>query len=158
VRRVTRGKQNLNSICPIHLQRIQLFRRLLWEVMVMRTVSVVLLTTGLLVACGNSTGTGEAPSMTPSPTSSSSSTPAGGPVEQAKADLSKRLGIDPAQVTVVSSEEVTWSDGSLGCPEPDMLYTQALVPGNRTILEVGGTQYNYHSGAGRAPFLCEHPR
>ncbi|MFC6159792.1 hypothetical protein [Kribbella jiaozuonensis] len=100
--------------------------------------------------------------MTPSPTSSSSSgsssTPAGGPVEQAKADLSKRLGIDPAQVTVVSSEEVTWSDGSLGCPEPDMLYTQALVPGNRTILEVGGTQYNYHSGAGRAPFLCEHPR
>lgn len=127
----------------------------------MRTVSVVLLTTCLLVACGNNTGTGETPSMTPSPTSSSSSssgTPAGGPVEQAKADLSQRLGIDPAQVTVVSSEEVTWSDGSLGCPDPDMRYTQALVPGNRTILEVDGTQYHYHSGQGRAPFLCEHPQ
>ncbi|WP_329000435.1 hypothetical protein OHA18_39120 [Kribbella sp. NBC_00709] len=95
--------------------------------------------------------------MTPSPTSSSS-TPAGGPVEQAKADLAKRLGVDAAQVTVVSSEEVTWSDGSLGCPDPDMRYTQALVPGTRTILEVNGTQYSYHGGANRAPFLCEHPQ
>lgn len=122
----------------------------------MRTVSVVLLTAGLLVACGNNTGTGENPSMTPSPTSSSA--PAGGPVEQAKADLAKRLGVDAAQVTVVSSEEVTWPDGSLGCPEPDMRYTQALVPGNRTVLEVNGTQYSYHSGANRPPFLCEHPQ
>jgi hypothetical protein len=123
----------------------------------MRTVSVVLATGCLLVACGNNTGTGETPSMTPSPTSSSS-TPAGGPVEQAKADLAKRLSIDAARVTVVSSEEVTWSDGSLGCPEPGMMYTQALVPGGRIILEVDGTQYNYHSGANRAPFLCEHPK
>ena len=131
----------------------------------MRTVSVVLATAGLLVACGNDTGydtgtdtgTGGTPSMTPSPTSSSS-TPAGGPVEQAKADLAKRLSVDAARVTVVSSEEVTWSDGSLGCPEPGMMYTQALVPGARIILEVDGTQYNYHSGANRAPFLCEHPK
>jgi hypothetical protein len=164
-RRLTSGKQNLNNIRAIHLQRIQLFRRLLWEVMVMRTVSVVVATACLLVACGNNTGTdtgndtgtGETPSMTPSPTSSSS-TPAGGPVEQAKADLAKRLSIDAARVTVVSSEEVTWSDGSLGCPEPGMMYTQALVPGGRIILEVDGTQYNYHSGANRAPFLCEHPK
>jgi len=134
----------------------------------MRTVSVVLATACLLVACGNNTGddtgtdtgngtgTGGTPSMTPSPTSSS--TPAGGPVEQAKADLAKRLSVDAARVTLVSSEEVTWSDGSLGCPEPGMMYTQALVPGARIILEVDGTQYNYHSGANRAPFLCEHPR
>ena len=134
----------------------------------MRTVSVVLATACLLVACGNNTGdntgtdtgngtgTGGTPSMTPSPTSSS--TPPGGPVEQAKADLAKRLGVDAARVTLVSSEEVTWSDGSLGCPEPGMMYTQALVPGARIILEVDGTQYNYHSGANRAPFLCEHPR
>jgi hypothetical protein len=130
--------------------------------MVMRRVSVLLLMAGLLVACGNNTGndtgsnpgTGGTPSMTSSPPSSA---PSGGPVEQAKADLAKRLNVDAAQVTVVSSEEVTWSDGSLGCPEPDMRYTQALVQGNRTVLEVNGTQYNYHSGAGRPPFLCEHP-
>jgi len=79
-------------------------------------------------------------------------------VDRAKADLTKRLGVDPAQVTVVSSAEVTWRDGSLGCPEPGMYYTQALVPGTRTILEVGGKQYHYHSGGQRAPFLCENPQ
>jgi hypothetical protein len=50
-------------------------------------------------------------------------------------------------VTVVSSDDVTWRDGSLGCPEPGMGYTQALEPGTRTILEVGGKQYHYHSSA-----------
>ncbi|GAA2824249.1 hypothetical protein [Kribbella solani] len=96
--------------------------------------------------------------MTPSSSSSSSSTPpSGGLVEQARADLTKRLGVDAGKVTVVSSEEVTWPDGSLGCPEPGMRYTQALVPGNRTVLEVDGKQYSYHSGGHRAPFLCEHP-
>jgi hypothetical protein len=99
--------------------------------------------------------------MTPTGSSSQSPespAPSGGPVDQAKADLTKRLGVDPAQVTVVSSAEVTWRDGSLGCPEPGMYYTQALVQGTRTILEVGGKQYHYHSGGHRAPFLCENPQ
>ncbi|MFZ0015637.1 MAG: hypothetical protein WAL25_16145, partial [Acidimicrobiia bacterium] len=41
-------------------------------------------------------------------------------------DASRRLGIDVGAVEVLSSESVTWSDGSLGCPEPGMFYTQAL--------------------------------
>ena len=128
----------------------------------MRRVSVVLVVAGLLVACGNDeSGAGGTPSMTPTGSSSQSPespAPSGGPVDRAKADLTKRLGVDPAQVTVVSSAEVTWRDGSLGCPEPGMYYTQALVPGTRTILEVGGKQYHYHSGGQRAPFLCENPQ
>ncbi|WP_427892680.1 hypothetical protein ACQHIV_07230 [Kribbella sp. GL6] len=97
--------------------------------------------------------------MTPSTSSSSGpASPGGGPAAQATADLAKRLGVDAAAVKVVSSTEVTWPDGSLGCPEPGMMYTQMLVPGNRTILEVGGKQYAYHSSASRAPFLCEHPK
>ena len=80
------------------------------------------------------------------------------PVEQAKADLVAHLRVDPAQVTVVSTGDVTWRDGSLGCPEPGMFYTQALIPGTRTILEVAGKQYHYHSVGGRAPFRCENPQ
>lgn len=96
--------------------------------------------------------------MTPSTSSSSgSASPGGGPAELAKADLVKRLGVDAGAVKVVSSDEVTWPDGSLGCPEPGMRYTQMLVQGNRTILEVDGKQYAYHSSVHRAPFLCEHP-
>jgi hypothetical protein len=80
------------------------------------------------------------------------------PVEQAKADLAKRLSVDAGEVTVVSAAEVTWRDGSLGCPQKGMYYTQALIPGFRTILKVAGTEYHYHSGSGRAPFLCENPQ
>lgn len=97
------------------------------------------------------------PSSPGSPSSSPTGSAGGSLVDQAKADLSKRLGVDASQVTVVSSEEVTWPDGSLGCPEPGMRYTQALVPGNRTVLEVAGKQYPYHSGGHRPPFLCENP-
>lgn len=131
------------------------------KVLTMLTVPAVLTvvaTTALLVACGNESTTGGQPSMTPSTSSSSEpAPPGGGLVEQAKADLAKRLGVDAAAVTVISSTEVTWPDGSLGCPEPGMRYTQMLVNGNRTVLEVDGKQYAYHSSAHRAPFLCEHP-
>ncbi|MEU8224111.1 hypothetical protein [Kribbella sp. NPDC048915] len=141
----------------------------------------VLAATVLLVACGSeagresgSSGAGGQPSMTPSsspsdpsstpsspssstPSASPSATPGGSVTDQAKADLAQRLGVDAAQIRVISSEEVTWRDGSLGCPEPGMMYTQALVPGTRTVLEAGGKQYHYHSGGHRAPFLCERP-
>jgi hypothetical protein len=125
--------------------------------------------TVLLVACGNESGSGEEPSMTPTsgsnspspdPTSEPTTPPTlpADPVEQAKADLAARLRVDAAQVKVVSASQVTWNDGSLGCPQPGMFYTQALVDGFKTVLEVAGTQYSYHSGAGRAPFLCETPQ
>lgn len=98
------------------------------------------------------------PEPTTAPTTGPTTGPTSGPVEQAKADLAKRLSVDAAQVTVVSSSEVTWSDGSLGCPEPGMNYTQALVPGFRVILEAAGKQYHYHSGGTRPPFLCTNPQ
>jgi hypothetical protein len=123
--------------------------------------------TVLLVACGNeSQEAGGGPSMTPSSAQTPGPTPRptdpptlpADPVEQAKAALAGHLGVDQSQVTVVSSDEVTWRDGSLGCPKPGMFYTQALIPGIRTILEVAGKQYHYHSGGNRAPFLCENPQ
>ena len=57
----------------------------------------------------------------------------------------------------MSVEEVTWRDGSIGCPEPGMNYTQALVPGIRVVLELDGRRYEYHAGGGRSIFLCENP-
>jgi hypothetical protein len=120
---------------------------------------VIVAVAGLLVACGDESGAEGQPMTSSSTPSSSTPSPdrTGGPVEQAKADLANRLGVDPGQVTVVSSSEVTWPDGSLGCPQPGMVYTQALVDGSRIILEAGGKQYHYHSGGSRPPFLCENP-
>ncbi|MBB6569964.1 hypothetical protein HPO96_08145 [Kribbella sandramycini] len=106
------------------------------------------------------------PSDSSNPTSPTPSVPpvstppgaAAAPVEQAKADLTKRLGIAETAVKVLGAEEVTWSDGSLGCPEPGMHYTQALVNGMRITLEADGKRYEYHSGGARPPFLCENPQ
>lgn len=84
--------------------------------------------------------------------------PSAGPIEQAKSDLARRLGVQAGEVKLVSSEEVTWRDGSLGCPQPGMRYTQVLINGSRIVLEAGGKRYYYHSGGRRGPFLCTNPQ
>lgn len=80
-----------------------------------------------------------------------------GPLEVAVNDLAGRLGIPREEIEVLTEEKVTWRDGSLGCPRPGMMYTQALVEGSRIVLRAGGRDYSYHSGAGKLPFYCENP-
>lgn len=96
----------------------------------------------------------------PEPTGTPAPEPTDQPpeVEAAIEDLVEHLGVEPADITVVSYEEVTWPDGSIGCPEPGMSYTQALVPGSRLVLEADGVEYAYH--AGREPDLvrCDDPQ
>jgi hypothetical protein len=72
-------------------------------------------------------------------------------------DAARRTGADPATATILRAEAVTWSDGSLGCPEPGMFYTQALVDGYWVVLELGGTTLDYRVGARGAFRLCEEP-
>lgn len=72
-------------------------------------------------------------------------------------DLSDRLGVPAVDVTLVNESDVTWRDGSLGCPQEGMMYTQALVEGQRIVLQVDGIRYHYHAGNGRLPFYCENP-
>ena len=85
--------------------------------------------------------------------------PQGTPEELAAvADLAAREGVDPSAITVISTDEVTWRDGSMGCPEPGMNYTQALVPGIRVVLELDGVRYEYHAGGARSIFLCANPQ
>ena len=77
--------------------------------------------------------------------------------QQAISDLAERLQIEPQTITVTRVEVVTWPNGSLGCPEPGMMYTQALIDGFFIQLQVGDQRYNYHSGSRGAPTLCESP-
>ena len=79
-------------------------------------------------------------------------------VQAAVADLAEREGVDPGDVEVVDVREVTWSDGSLGCPQPGMAYTQALVNGQLVVLAIGDEQFEYHSGPNRPLFYCADPR
>ncbi len=78
-------------------------------------------------------------------------------VEQALADLAERLDVEAEEIVVLEAKAVVWPDGGLGCPEPGMAYTQVQVEGSLIRLRVGKREYQYHSGGGRPPFLCERP-
>ena len=75
-------------------------------------------------------------------------------VDPAIDDLAGRLGAPPEDIEVVTAEEVTWPDGSLGCPEPGMSYTQAMVEGSKVTLQYEDRFYVYHAGDDAQPFLC----
>ena len=70
-------------------------------------------------------------------------------------DLSRRLGEPVVDPTVISAVAKTWNDGSLGCPQPGELYTQALVEGFQVVLEVDGERFDYRVGGGTDVRLCE---
>ena len=75
-------------------------------------------------------------------------------VQLALADAGRRSRLDPSELKVVLAEAVTWPDGSLGCPRPDMMYTQALVPGYRIRIVAGGQTLEYHASQRGQPFYC----
>lgn len=70
----------------------------------------------------------------------------------ALADASRRSGVAEAHLVIEKSVRVTWSDGSLGCPQPGMSYTQALVPGWHLVIRAGERSYDYR-GAERGQFM-----
>ena len=78
-------------------------------------------------------------------------------VTQAREDLARRLSISPADVSLVKYKEVVWPDRGLGCPRPGVAYPQVPQDGVAIVFHAAGRRYDYHAGAGRAPFLCTNP-
>ena len=76
-------------------------------------------------------------------------------LQQVIAAAASDAGVDPADVVVVSTEAVTWNDGSLGCPKPGVMYTQQIIEGYRVIVEAGGDRYDYRAGSSGEPKRCE---
>jgi len=79
-------------------------------------------------------------------------------VDQAVADLARRLSVPADHVALVSAAAVVWPDSSLGCPQPGMRYKQVPEDGARIVLEARGRTYAYHNGGSRGLFLCEKAR
>ena len=75
-------------------------------------------------------------------------------VRAARADAARRTGVAAESLVLISAESVTWSDGSLGCPQPGMMYTQALVPGYRVRFRGPAGEMDYHASARGALVLC----
>ena len=130
----------------------------------MRVVLAVLGLAALVAACSDRTS-GESGSPAASP-SGSASAASGAPsssldptvaalVQPVVADAAARLGVDPAAVVLVSIDAVTWNDGSLGCPKPGEMYTQALVDGHRIVVEAAARTLDYRVTGPGAFRVCE---
>lgn len=72
----------------------------------------------------------------------------------ALADASRRSGVAEQDLVIVKSLRVTWPDGSLGCPEPGMSYTQALVPGWQLVIRAGERTFDYRAADRGRFMLC----
>ncbi|MGL5863983.1 MAG: hypothetical protein ACRCY9_22300, partial [Phycicoccus sp.] len=66
-------------------------------------------------------------------------------------------GVTPAQVVPTTHQQVTWTDGSLGCPQKGMSYTQAEVSGEVLVVRAGGTTLQYHARVGGPFVYCANP-
>lgn len=118
--------------------------------MTARTLSILLVAI-LLTACGGgfeteatstSVGVGSVPEAI---------------VSSVLADASRLSDLPEESLSVVRAEAVDWPDGSLGCPEPGKLYTQAIVAGYWVIVESPDRVFDYRITADGRLELCEDP-
>jgi hypothetical protein len=71
------------------------------------------------------------------------------------ADAAERAGVDADAIEVTTAEQVNWPDGSLGCPDPGQVYTQAIVEGYWVVLRAGDERLDYRVGNGGTFRFCE---
>jgi hypothetical protein len=71
-------------------------------------------------------------------------------------ELTERLGVPPAGISVESGERVDWPNSALGCEEPGLLYLQVIIPGWLLSLLHGGLRYEYHTDLdGKRVVTCD---
>jgi hypothetical protein len=92
------------------------------------------------------------------------SVPAGKPISTAQiprsvrhavvADAARRFNVAESAVVIGRAEQLTWSDGSLGCPEPGRTYAQVLVPGFRLVAITSAGELTYHTDSRGKAVTC----
>jgi len=126
----------------------------------------MVIVTMLLAACGRPT-----PDSTPTPTPPVSPISPISPLpvpplvpdteaqrlQELQAQVAEQLGLPTGALALVSAEQVTWPDTSLGCPQPDMMYAQVLTPGWRVeFVDTEGVAYQVHTDDDFEDFIiCE---
>src|SRR6185503_2276137 len=76
-------------------------------------------------------------------------------LDKIRAELASEQGVSAADVKVISADSVNWPNGALGCPKPGRMYTQAIVPGYRVLLEAGGKRFTYNASTRGSYKRCD---
>jgi hypothetical protein len=74
--------------------------------------------------------------------------------DQAKAEAARQLRAQTSDFTVVTIEPTQWSDSSLGCSKPGLMYTQVVSDGYTVVLEREGRRHQVNVSGSRA-VMCE---
>lgn len=75
-------------------------------------------------------------------------------LDQVLDQAASQAGVSLDELTVERAQQVTWSDGSLGCPAPGEMYTQALVDGYWVVVSAAGQTHDFHLAANGTIKLC----
>ncbi len=70
------------------------------------------------------------------------------------AALARELGISEDEIQVISIFPQEWSDASLGCPQPGMVYPHVITAGYLITLGVGDEHYNVHTDLSGTAIVC----
>jgi hypothetical protein len=77
-----------------------------------------------------------------------------GILEPILVEAAKLAKVPREKLVIVRAESVVWNNGSLGCPEPGMMYTEALVNGYWVVIDADGKRYDFRVGGGGSFRLC----
>ena len=69
-------------------------------------------------------------------------------------EAAAKARVSREQLTVVRAEPALWNDGSLGCPQQGLMYTQALVNGYWVMIKTGGQTYDFRVDSRGSFILC----
>jgi hypothetical protein len=120
----------------------------------MRIRSTRLLLTVLALALSPARGQTAEPPSTTHPPNRQMTRDLQSMTDTALDEAARHAKLDRARLKVISAEYVTWSDGSLGCPQPGLAYTQALVPGYRIRVQAGVEVLDFHASRRGQLVLC----
>lgn len=116
-----------------------------------RVLFLVMILLMIVTACAPTAATQEPATVDEQPTPTPMPEPTHIPVDLTPAQraalttLSETLNLPVDQITLISTEEVTWPNGCLGIVRMGVLCTQAEVPGFTMILEANGQNYEVHT-------------
>ena len=73
------------------------------------------------------------------------------------ADAARRFQVAESAVVLANAEQVTWGDGSLGCPQPGHSYPQMLVEGYCVTATTAAGRLLYHTDTRGNVATCAAP-
>ncbi|OGY23093.1 MAG: hypothetical protein A2Y57_01450 [Candidatus Woykebacteria bacterium RBG_13_40_7b] len=65
--------------------------------------------------------------------------------DEIRGAIASKLSVSVDDVAIITLNEVTWGDTSLGCPKEGMDYAQVITSGYKVVAQVSGATKEFHT-------------